>query len=56
MVQHRAFALVELFVVVCMVALLTVIAVPRFLDADTRSRTASTLSEMRSIEIGRAHV
>lgn len=49
MVQHRAFALVELFVVVCMVALLTVIAVPRFLDADTRSCTASTLSEMRSI-------
>lgn len=49
MAQPRAFALVELFVVVCIIALLTMIAVPRFLDADTRSRTASTFSEMRSI-------
>jgi type II secretion system protein G len=44
---HRAFTLVELLVVVSIIAILATIAAPNFLAAQTRSKVARTMRDIR---------
>lgn len=43
------FTLIELLIVVAIIAILAAIAVPNFLEAQTRARTSRTKSDMRSL-------
>lgn len=45
----RAFTLVELLVVVAIISLLSAIAVPNFLNAQTRAKVARVKADMRTI-------
>ena len=45
----RAFTLIELLIVVAIIAILAAIAVPNFLEAQTRSKVSRTMTDMRSI-------
>jgi prepilin-type N-terminal cleavage/methylation domain-containing protein len=47
--MKRAFTLVELLIVVAIIAILAAIAVPNFLEAQTRSKIARTQSDMRTM-------
>ena len=52
--KHRlnnAFTLIELLVVVSIIATLSVIAMPNFLDAQTRSKVARVKSDLRTLSI-----
>ncbi len=44
-----AFTLIELLIVVAIIAILAAIAVPNFLEAQTRSKVSRTLADMRSL-------
>jgi type II secretion system protein G len=48
----RGFTLIELLIVVAIIAILAAIAVPNFLEAQTRSKVSRVLADMRSIKTG----
>jgi len=47
--KNRGFTLIELLIVIAIIAILALIAIPNFLEAQTRSKVARAQSDMRSI-------
>ena len=47
--MKKAFTLIELLIVVAIIAILAAIAVPNFLEAQTRAKIARVVSDMRTI-------
>jgi len=49
--RTKGFTLIELLIVVAIMAVLAAIAVPNFLEAQTRSKVTKTMSDMRTIAL-----
>ena len=51
MTEQRAFTLIELLIVVAIIAILALIAVPNFLEAQTRAKCSRVKTDLRTIAV-----